>query len=153
MLVEKVEKIVKGRVEILGPVAQPGETPKISSDDMNELLDDYLAKQEVEQKFKPKIEVKDKKKVSVKVAKVTPNGDVGMGFNQPVNVPFDFVENKKGDKKRLLEEGGISLDQINANDMFDVYVLQKSGEETEEMGYSIKITEWSSDNLAVKVDF
>ena len=59
----------------------------------------------------------------MKVDKFTPNGDVGINFNQPINVPFDFVENKEGDIGRLLAEGGISVSQINANDMFSVFVL------------------------------
>jgi len=39
-----VQSIVTGRVDILGPVEQPGETPKISTEEMNNLLDAYLEK-------------------------------------------------------------------------------------------------------------
>ena len=140
-------------MDILGPVEQPGETPKISSEDMNNLLDAYVAKQEKQQKDKPKIEVKNKKKVAMKVDKFTPNGDVGINFNQPINVPFDFVENKEGDNGRLLAEGGISVSQINANDMFSIFVLQKSEEDSQDLGYSIKLTEWTTKKMGVKVDF
>jgi len=37
--------------------------------------------------------VKEKKEVELKVADFTPNGKVGLGFNNKMNVPFNFVEN------------------------------------------------------------
>jgi len=41
------------------------------------------------------MEVEKEIKVEVKlsVKKLTPNGEVGIDFNQKLNVPFDFVEN------------------------------------------------------------
>jgi len=39
------------------------------------------------------IEIVIKVEVKLNVNKFTPNGDVGIGFNQPLNVPFNFVEN------------------------------------------------------------
>jgi hypothetical protein len=79
----------------------------MSKEAMNNLLDNYLAKTKKDQKDIPKKDVKTKK-VSMKVAKFTPNGEVGLHFNQKVNVPFDFDENKNT-TGRLLGEGGISL--------------------------------------------
>lgn len=53
---------------------------------------------------------------------------------------------------RRLEEG-ISLRQIDANDIFGVFVLQKSEEDSQDLGYSISLTEWTEDLMRVKVDF
>ena len=47
---------------------------------MNNLLDNYFAKKKKEPKDKPKKDVKEKK-VAMKVAKFSPNGELGIHFN------------------------------------------------------------------------
>ena len=42
---------------------------------------------------------------------------------------------------------------INANDLFDVLVLQKSSESSEDLGYSIGIKEWTEKKMSIKIDF
>ena len=53
---------------------------------------------------------------------------------------------------RLLK-GAISLSQLNPNDLFSVVFLQKSDEDSEDLGYSISIKKWTEDKMAMKVDF
>jgi len=60
----------------------------------------------------------------LEVGKFTQNGEVEVNFNQKVNVPYNFVENKdENEKGRLLQEGGLSVREVNANDIFTVFVL------------------------------
>jgi hypothetical protein len=53
--------------------------------------------------------VKEKIPLKMKVDKITPNGKVGINFNQPVIVPFDFSENQDKTGRRL-KSNELSLD-------------------------------------------
>jgi hypothetical protein len=37
--------------------------------------------------------------------------------------------------------------------MFSVVILQKSDEDSQDLGYSISIKEWTEDKMSIKVDF
>ena len=87
----------------------------------------------------------------MEVDKFSPNGQMDLNFNQKVNVPFNFIENEN-QTGRLLK-GAISLSELDPNDLFGVVVFQKSGEDSEELGYSISINEWTEDKITMKVDF
>jgi len=129
-------------VVILGPVANL--TPKISKEKLNSLRIVYPPPKEVKGSKDLSKEAKEKKKLKFTVGKFTQNGEVDITFNQKVNVPFNFNENQGSNKKgRLLEEGGVSLSEVNANDLFGVFVLQKSSENSKDLGYSISIKEWT----------
>ena len=45
------------------------------------------------------------------------------------------------------------MSQLNPNDLFTVFVLQKSSEDSEDLAYSISINEWTEDKISMKVDF
>jgi hypothetical protein len=96
--------------------------------------------------------VKEKIPIKMKVDKITPNGKVGVNFNQPVIIPFDFVNNQDKTTRRL-DGDTISLDQINPLDIFSIFFLLKSSDDSSSIAYSITFKEWTEDKIAVKLDF
>ena len=95
--------------------------------------------------------------IKMNIVKITRNGKMRINFNQPVVVPFNFIENQ-GKTKRLLEgdvnsDQPISLKDIDPKELFSIYYLLKSAEDQEDFKYSIILKEWTEHNFAVKVDF
>ena len=107
MVVEKVKSIAKENVIILGPVRLPGATPQLSPKKVAGLLDKYYAKTKSAVASKKELSKEESKvksmPIKMNIAKITPNGKMVINFNQPVVVPFNFIENQ-GKTKRLLED-------------------------------------------------
>ena len=106
-----------------------GATPKLSTQKVTDLLGEYFEKTKLEASTKvfPKKAIGP---IKMKMDPISPNGKVGIKFNQKVAVPFNFIENQ-GKTSRLLKEGDepISLSQIDTKDIFTIFFLLKSAED------------------------
>ena len=67
----------------------------MSSKDLNKLMDEFLTKVPKKDPTQKKdgADVPTKKEVKMNPPKINPNGGMDIGFNQPVHVPFNFIEN------------------------------------------------------------
>lgn len=77
-VLKKIKKTARGRVDILAPADNPNEPPKMSSDNLNKLMDQFLEKAP---KKDPTLSTGEKKDVKLGVNKMTANGEMGINFN------------------------------------------------------------------------
>ena len=87
--------------------------------------------------------------VKVKFEKMSRDGIIDMKFNQPLRVPR-FLDQQNDERGRTL----ISLKDLDVSrDIVQVQFVSRNDEEGVSKEFFLELTEWTPNNLAIKVNF
>ena len=106
------------------------------------------------------------KEIEMETEKISREGDVKIGFNQPMQVPGIIKQDKDKDGRRRLfvqsfdtcpvthRRKLVGLSELDVSrDILDVTFVTVSDQESKPIGYYLEMTDWDPKKLGMKINF